>query len=349
LLIGLAALTRNEAIWLGLAWAVVAALEIVDDRRHRVRAIAIPAVIALLVFLPWAVRDWVTFGSPFPGQAASNALSLEGSDIFAWSAPPTLQRYLAAGLPTLLSLRVTGIGHDLVDVLLLLGVPVSVLGLLGLPWTARDLVLRPLLVFSVLVFVTTSLIFPVSTTWGTFLHAAGPIHVLLLISALIALDRFIAAVGRRRGWTRPVAWLGPAFGAAASLLFLVVLLPTLGSASVSSERRYAALPIALAAAGAKVAANTVVLADNPIWVADSLSANAIAVPDEPPESVLSLASRFGARLMILSGGVLETWPAAITSGQPGAACFRSLALPTPRDPTDAKALDGVTAWWVGCS
>ena len=45
-------------------------------------------------------------------------------------------------------------------------------------------------------FLVTSLLFPVSTTWGTYLHAAGPAHVLLIVSALLGLDAFIAWVGR---------------------------------------------------------------------------------------------------------------------------------------------------------
>src|SRR5689334_6556839 len=103
LLLGLAALTRNEAIWLALTWAVVAARR--APRAAWPRMIGIPAVVALAVFAPWAIRDWLTFGTPLPGQALTNALSLTGTDIFAWQNPPTLASYLAAGLETLIALR----------------------------------------------------------------------------------------------------------------------------------------------------------------------------------------------------------------------------------------------------
>src|SRR4051812_8197148 len=96
LLIGLAALTRNEAAWLGLAWAIVAWSIPGTTRAARVGLIAIPALVAAAVFVPWAIRDWLVFGTPLPGQAALNALSLSGRDIFAWSDPPTVQRYFAA-------------------------------------------------------------------------------------------------------------------------------------------------------------------------------------------------------------------------------------------------------------
>ena len=139
-LLGLAALTRNDAIWLALAWALIA-WRIARNTSHgasrRRRAwleLVWPSAIAgVIVFAPWAIRDWLAFGSPFPGQALSNALFLDGRDVFAWQDRPTLSSYLAAGLPKLLELRVTGTVHNLFNVLLLLGVPVSIVGLAGLP------------------------------------------------------------------------------------------------------------------------------------------------------------------------------------------------------------------------
>jgi hypothetical protein len=346
--IGLAALTRNDAIWLALTWLAVAWRMLGGSRRERVRAVAVPAIVAVLVFLPWMVRDWATFGSPLPGQAAANALSLKGSDIFAWADPPTLGRYLLAGIGRLVELRAIGFAHDLFDVLLFLGVPIAILGLAALPWFGRARSLRPLVVFSALTFVATTLLFPVSTTWGTFLHAAAAIHVLLLVTALQSLDTLVAWVGRRRGWTRPVAWLGPAFAIGASVLFTVVLLPTFGNGSQFTAARYAALPAALTSAGMRVTHETVVLADNPIWIADSLHARAVAVPDESPASVRSLASYFGARLLVLSGGVVDAWPAVLSSGDPAAACFRPLTLPLPADPASREALQDVRAWEIAC-
>ncbi len=195
-LIGLAALTRNEAVWIGLVWAIVAAGTGGLDRVARVRLIGVAGVVALVVFAPWAWRDWTVFGSPLPGQAATNALSVTGFDIFAWNDPPTLARYLAVGPARLVEMRVEGIAHNLFSVLLLPGLPLSIIGFLALPWQGRDTALRPVLLLSVITFLFTSLVFPVATTWGTFLHAAGPAHVLLIVSALLALDAGIARLGR---------------------------------------------------------------------------------------------------------------------------------------------------------
>ena len=106
--VGLAALTRNEAVWLALVWAWLAWRLRDEPRSERVRLIAVVAVVSLLVFAPWAIRNWAVFGSPLPGQAISNAMSVTGYDIFAWNDPPTLSRYLAVGPAGLLEMRVDG-------------------------------------------------------------------------------------------------------------------------------------------------------------------------------------------------------------------------------------------------
>ena len=107
LLIGLAALTRNEAVWLALTWAWLALRRAGVDGRTRLRLVGVVAVVSLVVFAPWAARDWAVFGNPLPGQAATNALSVTGFDIFAWNHPPTLARYLGVGAGGLLEMRST--------------------------------------------------------------------------------------------------------------------------------------------------------------------------------------------------------------------------------------------------
>jgi hypothetical protein len=351
--LGLAALTRNEAIWLALVWAWLAwrlatalvrspgTAERTGSSRWRAwaRLVGVPAVVALVVFAPWAVRDWLTFGTPLPGQALVNALSLRGSDIFAWSNPPSVADYLSAGPGALIRLRVTGLFHNLVSVLLLLGTPISAIGLLALPWTARGRVLRPLLLFSVITFVLTTLLFPVSSTWGTFQHAAGAIEVLLAISAVLALDRVIERVGRIRGWTRPVAWLGPALTISGGLLLTAVLLPLDGQNGRDTAARFAALPPALAAAGVSLSGAGPVITDTPIWLAEETGHEALALPDEPPASVLDLAHHFGATLLIVQADNGGQWPEAASSSAADAPCFSPVPVP---------ALAGVAVFRIIC-
>ncbi len=328
-LLGLAAVTRSEAAWVALTWALLAWLAVPGARRERLRLVAVPAVVALAVFAPWGIRDWRIFGSPLPGQTAANAFSVTGFDIFAYQVLPTLQRYLAQGPAALLRMRVEGFDHNLFSVLLIPAVPVGPLGLLALPWTGRLRSLRPLLIVSLLTFTITTLVFPVATTWGTFLHAAGPVHVLLLVSCLVALDAVIARVGRWRGWTRPVAWLGPALVAGVAAPFLLLTVTGIGSLAADTQARYAALPGRLAAAGIPLSADAPVVTDFPIWLSYADGVPTLALPDESPASVLSLAQRFGARLLVVQSSGHGAWPQVIEgpNAPPGAACFQAVPLP----------------------
>jgi hypothetical protein len=348
LLIGLAALTRNEGVWIGLAWALVAWLWVKRPAKSRIALVAIPAIVAIVVFAPWAVRDWQVFGNPLPGQAAANALSVTGFDIFAWQDPPTLARYLAVGPAGLIQMRIDGLGHNLLTVLLVPGAPLSLIGLVSLPLVVRLLSLRALLLLSAITFLVTSLVFPVATTWGTFLHAAGPVHVLLVVSALRGLDRLIEAVGRRRGWTNPVAWLAPALTITGAILFTVALFPSFGQQSASIAARYDALEAQLAAAGRPVGADGPTITDFPIWLATATDSRALALPAESPASVLDLARTFGARTLVMSGDDHGGWPAVLSGGGTDAQCFEPVDIGTPADPAAADALADTRVWRIVC-
>jgi hypothetical protein len=349
-LIGLAALTRNEAVFVGFAWLVVVWARRGIPGRRKLSLVLAPALIALAVFAPWMVRDWIEFGNPLPGQALANALSVTGFDIFAWQDPPTLSRYLAVGPGRLLEMRLEGLYHNLFTVLLIPGFPTSFVGLVALPWFARLRSVAPLAVLSVTTFLVTSLVFPVSTTWGTYLHAAGPAHVLLIVSALLGLDAFIAWVGARRGWTRPVAWLGAALTVSASLLFLAAPtgMPFVGGQSQALASRYAAVDEALAAMGRPVSQEPPIITNFPIWLGVATGAEALALPNESPAAVADLASHFGSKLLVMVGDEHGIWPGALADGSPGAACFHELDVPTPADEKHADALKDIRVFEVAC-
>ena len=348
-LIGLAALTRNEAAYIGLAWLIVAWGIAGLSGGARARLVVVAAVVAGLVFLPWAIRDWVVFGSPFPGQAVANAFSVSGFDIFAWNDPPTLSRYLAVGPQQLVQMRIDGLAHNFLNVLILPGVPISLIGFVGLPWAVRGLAIRPVAIVAITTFLVTSLVFPVATTWGTFLHAAGPAQVLLVVSALLALDAAIAWVGRQRGWTKPVAWLGATLGVAGSLLFTVAVLPSFGAGSQSTADQYRTLAEVMQEVGHPLD-NTAgpVITNFPIWMAETQRIPSLALPDEPPRDVLNLASTFGAKLLVLLDADSTHWPADLANGVDGAQCFHEIDLKTAAGPARAEIMGNARAFEVAC-
>jgi hypothetical protein len=349
-LLGLSALTRNEAAWMAMAWAWLAWRLTDRPRVERLRLVGVVAAMSLLVFAPWAIRNALVFGNPLPGQAVSNALSITGFDIFAWNDPPTLSRYLAVGPGELLAMRLTGLGHNIGNVLLLLGIPVSLVGILALPWQTRDRALRPLVLVSGATFLVTSLVFPVATTWGTFLHAAAPIHVLLIISALGALDAGLARLGLRLGWTKPVAWMGPVLTVFASTLFSAALLGGFVTGARDTERTYAVLARQMATIGAPLDGSAPVIHDFPIWLAETARVPALALPDETPADVLDLATdpRFGATWLIVAKPDHGAWPGILDGGAAMARCFREVPLPIPDDPADALAIHGIRVFRIGC-
>ncbi len=320
--IGLAALTRSEAVWLGLAWAIVGWFWTPGTRRERILLIAVPAAVALAVYSPWAVRDWLVFGNPLPGQAISNALYLHDYDIFAYRDPPTIARFLGQGPVGLAGTYLRGLGNDLVLVLALPAFPVGLVGLMVLPWTCRHRALRPLVVVSLVTFLATSLMFPVATLSGTFLHSAGAVFALLALSCLLAFDGLIVRIGRIRHWTKPVAWIGPGLAIAAILPLMFVTVQTVARQSNDTRDRYAALPAALALAGVPLTGP--VITDHPIWLAEATRVTAIALPQESPESVLALANRFGAKLLIVDSKGEHRWPAILEQGGIASQCFREV-------------------------
>lgn len=348
-LLGLAALTRNEAAWLAVTWVLLVVVAGGIARPAKLRMIAVVGVVALLVFSPWAVRNWLAFGSPLPGQAITNAFSLSGFDIFAWNDPPTLDRYLAVGPTRLVEMRVEGLGHNLFNVLVLPGFPISLIGLLALPLVATGRVVRPVVVVSLITFLVTSLVFPVATTWGTFLHAAGPVHVLIVISALLALDAALAELGRRRGWTKDVAWLGATTGVAASLLFSGVLLTGFGAGSRDTAALYNELGARMTSAGHPLDAPGLRIMSNfPIWIAETQRVSTLALPDEPPTDVLDLATRFpGTRYLILTSPESAHWPADLEAASPGSECFRPVDLGAHAGP-GSDPLATTTVYEIGC-
>jgi len=345
LAIGAAGLARNEAAWVGVAWAAVA---FAAWRRAGfgpvVRAIAVPALIAVAVMAPWLARDWLVFGSPLPGQAVTNAWAITGSEIFAWQDPATAADYLALGPAVWLQHRVDGFLHDLLDVLLVPGAPIAVVGLVALPWTARLGALRPLLVLALVIFFVTTLVFPVQTRWGTFLHASVPAAVLLVVAGLAGLDEGLAWVGRRRGWTRPVAWLAPLFAAFGALLFMVPGVIAYGAQARGTEAAYRDLGRRMAAAGVTLDGAAPVIANHPIWLAEVHRVSALALPDEPVASVVDLARTFGAQVVILDGDH-GGWPGRLAS-DPDASCLEPVALSPPVN--DATGGDDIRVFRVAC-
>ena len=389
LLLGLAALTRSEAAWLGLAWflllwkglprasaartaapadmatstratgtidtgaaavsAATGSTAAGDGRPHRLasfrepgprlRAALVPAAVAVLVFAPWAIRNWLVFGTALPGQTIGNALYTTGWDMYAYQDQPSLASYLAQGPVAIAGQHLAGIVHDLMNVLVIPAFPLGLIGLIALPRVWRLESLRPLVILALLTFGITSLAFPVATESGTYIHAAGPAFVLLAVGCMAGLDSLVAAVGRVRGWTRPVAWLGPAFAIATLLPLTAVSVATVSGEARDVATDYELLPVVMERAGVPLADAGPVITNFPVWLAESQRVPALALPEETPASVLDLARRFGSHLLLLRTGDDRAWPAILGTDAEYGRCFQEVPLagPSVNDPRPLSA------------
>jgi hypothetical protein len=306
--LGLGYLSRSEALWLGVAFVILALRHEQAAGRFRWAALArtLGPVIAggALVVSPWLVRNAVAFGSPLSGQAVQNALLTRNEQVFAWSDPPTLDAFLNQGIAGMAGNIVAATWHQLVDVLLVPAFPVGLVGLLAAavlwrrPAVRQATALSFLLLGGLLTFVATAVLFPVATLWGTFLHASGPLLAGLCAAAVLGADAAIGRLARLRGWPRSNAWL-----ATAALLSVAVPLAAVEVAALHSQAsdragRIAAVAAELAAVP-ELPAGAIVVSNHPIWMADALGVPVIALPDEPPTDIARLAATFHASAIVV--------------------------------------------------
>ncbi len=331
IVLGLAYLTRMEAIYLGLTFVGVTLAANAPVRQLLVRVAAVAAA-AALVAVPWWLRNLDVFGTPFPTQIRDNLWLTSNEQIFAYLERPTFAAFAAQGPLSIAANIVAGLAYQLVDVLLVPGGPAILIGLAAVvvgsgtalrrrssrPRAALRTPLGALLLFGSITFVVTAVLFPIATLWGTFQHAAGPLLVGLIVAAVIGGDLFVDRIGRWRSWQRNNAWLAPA--ALIALTLPITLVQVTGAAGQAADESRSvnqvasSLPAVREAAG--VPSTAPVVTNRPIWLSDALTVPTLALPPEPASNVLELARAFGARTVV----VFDVFPTPLLDGEPNS-CF----------------------------
>jgi hypothetical protein len=128
----------------------------------------------------------------------------------------------------------------------------------------------------------------------------------------------------------------------------MVTVQTMSAQADETRDRYEALPAAMARAGVPLIGP--VITDHPIWLAEATRVTAVALPQESPESVLALADRFGAKLLIVTSGDEKVWPAILEQGGPGAGCFRevNIADTSPGMVEESSVLSELRVFRIAC-
>jgi hypothetical protein len=354
--LGLAYLSRQEAVWMAVTAVVLLAgwLRAASDRGLAAKLglgllwLAPVVTGGLVVVIPWLARQWLSFGTPLPGQAIENALHVKNEDIFAWLDHPGLERFLAMGPATIFGHIGQAILHQLVNVIVAPAFPIGIVGLLAVVATRRSPALRQATAVSALVlsglmtFIASAVVFPIATLWGTYRHSAGPFLVALIVMSMLWLDGALVRYGAGRGWTRSNPWLAPFIVLIMSVAMLMQQALAWGQGSQRIERRVASVGAQLASmpelqgftddADGPVR-HAAVMTDRPMWLANQLGLPTIAIPDEPMTAVADLARTFDVQLLVVFDQ-RGRYPQALLTGDPQP-CLA--ATPRPIGPADDPA------------
>ncbi len=230
LVVGLATLSRNDGILLGIPFAIAFVLERWRSWRHSpsegaarpttAETQAAPpnaigwqaalgcAALFLIAVAPWYLRQLEVFGSLSPSAASGRILWItDYRQLYSVTGDTTLSSFLNQGLGSLLESRVGGLaaaaGIFVAMPLLVFLAPFTGIG----AWTMkRDPNIWPWLVYGISLLLFSGLLFAVHVPYGTFLHSAVALlpHAYLLSIAGIGIA--VTWVARhRRSWNAPRA------------------------------------------------------------------------------------------------------------------------------------------------
>jgi hypothetical protein len=355
--LGLAYLARQEVIWLGVAVLVATWVAIrrapgrgdpVPTRIHDLGTLIarlLPVVIGgLVVVVPWLVRNAGAFGTPFPSQTLENAVLRRNEDIYAFAERPSLGAYLGQDVLTLLGNPVAAAWDGLLNVVVLPAFPIGVAGLVAvvLLWRSSAFhvtgALGVLLLSGLLTFVTTVLLFPVATRWGTFLHASGPLLVALAVSAVLGGDALLARISAVRRWDKPNVIVAPIALVSITLVLLGLQVLVVSRQAERLEARYAAVRSGVEAIASELgrAVPDVIVSDHPIWLAETLGRGSVALPDEELASLRRLATSLDTDWVVVVDE-RGRYPEALL-GEAGRGCLvdAPVALGAGFDPDDVQ-------------
>jgi hypothetical protein len=148
-----------------------------------------------------------------------------------------------------------------------------------------------------------------------------------------------------------VAWLGPAFAIAAIGPLCAISVGSISGQADDVAARYEALPAAMARAGVSLDNTAPVITDAPIWLAEAAGVRTLALPEESPSSVVALANRFGARILIVREDTDRQWPQILDGQQPDTKCFQEVPLTdiSGHKPANGSPLASIRVYRIVCT
>jgi hypothetical protein len=251
---------------------------------------------------PWFARNWVLTGVPFPAAGAQTVWLTDYDDLFSYGREMSPQAYLAWGWGNILRSKLNALWLNVQTVLAVFCmVFLAPLALMGWWHLRQNLLLRLAAWYGTLLFLAMTFVFTFPGPRGGLFHSGGALLPFLFIAALVGLDTVIDRVAaRRRGWDVRLARQVFAVGLVVLALLVSGLLyyqgVVLDTRWREDEVGYGHLVEWL---NARDEGEAVVMVGDPPGYWYHGGGPSIVVPNEPAETALAVADRYGARYLIL--------------------------------------------------
>jgi hypothetical protein len=273
-----------------------------NERRSEVRDFLLVILGYTLVMLPWFIRNWVVAGAPLPTVGAKTIWLTTYDDLFSYGRELSLQTYLAWGWGNILRSKLDALWLNTQTVLavfcMIFLAPLVPVGW----WQLRHHRLYQLAAwYGALLFLAMTLVFTFPGPRGGLFHSGGALLPFIFTAALVGLDTIVEwAAARRQEWDSHMAkqvfgigLVGLALLVTGFLYYRGVILGTRGQ---GEDAAYSYLVEWLETEGQSGA---VVMVGDPPGYWYHGGGPSIVVPNEPVETVLSVADRYGARYLVL--------------------------------------------------
>lgn len=256
----------------------------------------------IVVMAPWMVRNALVVGTPWPAYGAQSIWLTQYDDLFHYGRPPSPEHYLAWGWDNILHSKLEALWLNVQTVVAVWGmVFLTPLAMWG-GWQLRSHPLFRLAGgYTLALFLLMTVVFTFPGPRGGLFHSGAAVLPFLYAAALLGLDDIIRRTAKLRStWQPDLARRVFALGMVMLALLVSGFVLHRGVMVATRWRQLDSGYLQVAAwLRAQHDSNMLVMiGDPPSWWYMS-GIPAIVVPNDPPDTVVRVARRYGARYLVL--------------------------------------------------